>query len=245
MSMPRHFSHQTIKRNAATAPNQRGNIIFMVLLAIALIGLLTVAIQRTDSGDASNISGETLMIRASEVQRAASEIERAVMYIMERGNVSQRDLRFAIPTNSATEYGDITSQPRRQIFHTDGGAANYPTPPTGVQNAVAPWEFYGGTRIPGVGTNRPDLIAVLPNVTLQFCELINRLNGQTGSQPAEDGAGCINQGATQRFGTAFFNDATPNTLNDASFTRTPALQACVSCPADGGTYHFYHVLYAR
>lgn len=220
--------------------NERGNILFMVLIAIALIAALTIAIQQSNNGEGANINPEALAIRVSEVQRTAAELSRAINYIMQNGP-SEEDIRFAIPTNSATEYGAITTTPQWQVFHANGGAANYRQPPAGIQLSAAPWEFYGTTAIPGVATSRADLIAVLPNVTQAFCERVNKVNGQTNAQPSEDGAGCINGLASERFGTAFYND-TPNTLNTASFTKLPAMQACVSC---SGTYHFYHVLYAR
>lgn len=213
----------------------------MVLIAIALIAVLTAAIQQSNDGDGANINSETLAIRISEVQRTAAELERAINYVMQN-RPSEEDIRFAIPGNSTTEYGDIATNPQWQIFHASGGAANYRQPPSGIQLSAAPWEFYGTTAIPGVATNRADLIAVLPDVTQAFCEQVNRVNGQIPDQPAEDASGCINGGTTERFGTAFFDDDSPNTLDAATFTKLPAMQACVSC---SGTYHFYHVLYAR
>lgn len=226
-------------------PKERGNILFMVLIAIALIGILTAVISQSSDGEKAGIDGETLTIRASETQRYASELERGIGYIMQHG-ISESDIRFAIPTDTAnaTGYGDLAADatPKDQMFHPDGGAANYRDPPSDVQLTAAPWEFYGGTRIPGAGTNKADLIAVLPNVTLQFCQKINALNGQTSAQPAEDGAGCISGGAAARFGVVSYNDSTPNTLNAGTFTQTPALQACVAC---GTVYHFYHVIYPR
>jgi len=219
---------------------ESGNILIMVLIAIVLIGLLTAALQQS-GGDGANIDPETLTIRVSEVQRTAAELERAVQYVMQNGP-SETDLRFAIPTDNSTEYGDITTTPQWQIFHTSGGAATYRNPPAGIQTTPSPWEFYGTTAIPGAATAKPELIAVLPNVTQGFCERVNSANGQTDSQPEEDGAGCINGGATERFGTAFYDDASPNTLDAATFTKTPAMQACVEC---SGVYHFYHVLNVR
>ena len=232
--------------------NERGNVLFMILIAVALIGLLSAAIMNGGNTDSANIDDESLVIKASEVTRYASELERAVMYITQENAKSESDLRFAHPDNDA-EYGNLASDfdPSDQVFHRSGGGANYRLPSSGV-NDGSKWEFYGGTAIPGAGSNRADLVAVLPNVTQQFCALINRNNGQTNTQPLDTGAGvasggnpgeCVNIGALGRFDDSQQFYSTVNTFDIASFTQVPALQACVQC--SGGAYHFYHVLLAR
>lgn len=237
---------------------ERGNVLFIILLAVVLIGLLTAAIQSTGRPEGANIDKETLVIRASEVQQYAGELERAVHFVMEKGK-SETDLRFAHPDASA-DYGDLSADadPSDQIFSTSGGAATYRPPPAGINDGSA-WEFYGGTAIPGVGTGAADLIAVLPNVTAAFCEKINTLDGQTGS-PADTGAtaasggspgDCLNIGPNGRFddGQQFY--AAPNTVDETTFEQDPntgavrpAPQACVQCSI-GPARHFYHVLLAR
>ncbi len=253
--------------------SQDGNILFIILLAIVLIGLLTAAIQSGNNSESANIDDETLMIRISEVQRYASELERGVKLIMDNGK-SEVDVRFAHP-DAPSSYGDINEDtsadplanpqitPDMQVFAKPGGAATYRKPPGDV-NDGSMWEFYAGTAIPGIGTSAADLVAVLPNVTLQFCEKLNAMNGQSTVQPEDDGTGsatdtlagdCVNMGLEGRFndgdGEQYYD--TPNTMDVTTFTEDPNLtpaqprpapQACVLCAADS-SYHFYHVLLAR
>jgi len=249
---------------ARARQSERGNILLVILLAIVLIGLLTAAIQQTNNSETSNIDDENLAIRASEIQRYGGELERAVAYIMQSGK-SEADLRFAHP-DGITDYGDLSADadPTDQVFHKSGGAANYVVPADDVLvTAGTKWEFYGGTHIPGVGSSKPDLVAVLPNVTKQFCDKINALNGLDSTQPLDTGGSngasgttagsCINLLATGRFANTgnsykFFDSPgfTPNTMDDSSFAKIPALQACVQCSGIAGApYHFYHVLMAR
>ncbi len=241
---------------------QSGNVLFIILIAIFLIGLLTAAIQFTGRSDGNNIDKETVIIRVSEAQRYASELERAVNYIMESGQ-SESALRFAHP-DAPTEYGDLTADTdtRDQIFAKDGGAALYRDPPDGV-NDGSPWEFFGGTHVPGMGTGRAELVAVLPNVSQEFCDRVNALNNQTLSPQdtgtglasgngAGDGAGsCVAMGDLGRFVGAF--NTSPNTMEPSTFEQDtaysptvpyPAPQACVQCSQDGNN-HFYHVLLVR
>ncbi len=246
------------QRLANRRRSERGNILFIILMAIMLIGLLTAVIAQTNNADGNNIDDETLAIRASEVQRYAGELERGIVYIMQSG-ISESDLGFAHPEADA-DYGDLSADadPKDQLFHKDGGAATYRLPPEDVlASPGAKWEFFGGSAIPGIGTSKPDLVAVLPGVTQQFCEKINSLNGLTG-QPLDTGStsgasgasagNCINLLAAGRFGNsgAGFYDASRNAITTGSFSKVPAPQGCVQCNGIAGTpYHFYHVLLAR
>ena len=237
------------------ASRESGNMLFMILIAVVLIGLLTAVIMQSSGSDSSDIDDETLVIRTSEVQRAASEFERAVLFIMD-GSLSETDIRFAHPAADA-DYGDLSlavtlDDQKPQVFHPKGGGASYQAPPAGINGGGA-WEFYGGTAIPGAGSNRADLVAVLPDVTLQFCEKINSLSGQPAVPPLDTGAGatdCVYSGATGRFNDSQQFSTSPNTMDETTFTQDTnasaartALQACVKC--DSGEYHFYHVLLAR
>ncbi|HBR69813.1 MAG TPA: hypothetical protein DEA55_10610, partial [Rhodospirillaceae bacterium] len=209
---------------------ESGNVLFMVLIAVVLIGALTAAIQMTGRQEGTHIDRETLIIRASEVQRYASELERAVMFIMQQNTKSEVDIRFAHPDANA-DYGDLSADadPTDQVFHKNGGAANYREPPAGINDGSA-WEFYAGTSLPQVGSDKADLVAVLPNVTQAFCQKINELNQQGGAQPEDTGAvaaagndpgSCINIGALGRFdnGRQFYDSpSTPNTVDETTFT---------------------------
>lgn len=238
--------------------SESGNILFIILIAIFLIGSLTAVIMSSDDSESATIDDETLVIRASEVQRYASELERAVRFITQNG-FSESDIRFAA-TNAPSAYGSFSGNNGNQIFSKDGGGASYRSPPDDINDGSG-WEFYGGTAVPGVGSDRADLVAVLPNVTRQFCDRINKLNGQPLITPTDSGAGtstansagdCIfMDSAAARFGGSATFYSSPNTMDDASFTQDPntsssrpALQACVQCARDS-EYHFYHVILAR
>lgn len=263
--MPPGSSIKKIFRTFKVPPGWRahrrresGNILFIILIAVVLIGALTAAIQSTNQPESATIDGETLTIRLSEVQRYAAELERGVAFIMRDGK-SESDLRFAHP-EASSDYGDLAadSDPSDQVFHREGGGAGYRPAPEGVNDGSA-WEFYGGTHLPGVGSSRADLIAVLPNVTQQFCDKINQQAGQS-TTPADTGTGaasgsdpgdCLNIGAPGRFSDSQQFYASPNTVDETTFAQDPvtgsaytALQACVRCARDSQN-HFYHVLMAR
>lgn len=239
-------------------PQQSGNILFIIMIAIFLIGTLTAVMTSTDDSDSARIDDEILAIRASEVQRYASEIERAVRFVIQNG-YSESDIRFA-HTNAPSGYGSLGSDNRNQVFAKEGGGAMPRPAPDQINNGAA-WEYYGGTAVPGAGSDRADLVAVLPNVTKQFCEKINSMNGQPATIPIDDGMAAASpsgpgdcifmNNADTRFGNSvqFYN--IPNTMDETTFAQDPntstartAMQACVMCARDS-KYHFYHVILAR
>lgn len=223
---------------------ESGNVIIFILMAVVLIGIVTAAI-RSGGDENANIDKEQLAIRASEARQYASELERAVAYIIQNG-ASENDIRFAIPNPAGgadMDYGDITVSPEHQVFDRKGGGAEYRAPSPGLQVTPARWEFYGYTAAPQVGSDRADLIAVMPDVTPEFCSAINVANNLDG-QPLDD-ATCVDSGNTHYFNDSeqFTDDGSQNTMNTASFTSLPGGEACVKC--NDNKLYYYHTLMSR
>lgn len=224
---------------------QSGNVLFYVLIGIVLISALTVALRMGDS--ITDLDRENFGLKATQLARQAASIQGAVQEMVTRRGVSESDLRFAHPL-AGTEYGTITTNPQNQVFGTSGGNVEYPKPPAGV-NDGSKWEFYGTTAMPQVGSDLPELIAVLPNVSLEFCQAVNlQLGFAAGTMPDDPSTnGCVasSSPATDRFTGTFA--ATANVPTAASFSKLPAQQACVRCqPAVGlYTYNYVYVLLAR
>lgn len=223
---------------------ERGSLLLYILLGIVLIGALTIALRNTGGGS-QNIDTEDLILKAGQVQRYGAELSSSVADLLSNG-ISEADIRFAHP-DAPTDYGNITTTPPNQIFGKTGGKANYRTPLIDI-NDGSPWEFFATTRVPQIGSDKSELIAVLPNVTEGFCKAINTQLGFTkGSQPTDSTTGstpdCVMGASTHRF-TGTFNDISPNIMDLATFSRLPAIQACVYC-ASGATYNYYYVLITR
>lgn len=224
--------------------NQSGNILVYILGAILLMGLLIIMVKGS-STPGSGIDKEALLIRVSEVQNYGQELERAVAYIMRNGH-SEADIRFAYP-GAASAYGDITSDPTRQVFATAGGGATYREPPTDIQIAPADWIFTSGNTVLNVGSHCAsaecmDLIAILPNVSKEFCVRINDKAGvvNIAGDPPED-SGTSSTGNLY-VGTFVYGNIIADTAQYLS-GKTEACYESTSNPPAG--YYYYRVLYAR
>lgn len=225
--------HMTITQPRAA---ESGNMIFFILLAIVLVGLVTAAL-RSGGIEGANIDREDMVIKVAQVRQNASELERAVALIIENGT-SETDLSFAPNDASALiDYGTYNTNPTAEVFNPKGGGAIWRQPPSGV-NDGSHWEFYGDTAAPGIGSQEADLIAVLPNVNATFCAEVNRINGQT--NPA-DTATCLYPGVRFVPATRPFSSS-PNTMDTTTFSNGRGSEACVIC---GANLHYYHVLMGR
>lgn len=216
-------------------------MIFFILLAIFLIGLITAAL-RSGGLEGANTDREDLVIKIAQVRQNAAEFEHAINLIMQNG-ISEDDISFASP-DAPSVYGTYDSSPISEVFNPSGGAATYRPVPSGINDGSG-WEFYGSTALPDVGSDRSDLVAVLPHVSEAFCAQINTITNQTAQQPTDTGE-CVNGGAARAFypGTKFINSG-QNTMDEATFTSKPAPEACVQCDSGGTTYNYYRLLMAR
>lgn len=230
---------------AADKSPESGNVIFYILLGIVLLGLLTAAL-RSGGIEGSNIDDETLLINVARMKDQASAIERGVGFIMQN-RASEADIRFA-HANAAADYGnDPAVSAQFQLFARAGGGVEYLPAPSGINDGSA-WEFYGNTHMPQVGTAKPELLAVLPNLSTGACGLINRQAGFTGV-PTDDGGGALSSGCVYSNSGARFSSAglysipAGNTTDEATFSIKPATQACITC--SDGSRHYVRVLLAR
>lgn len=218
--------------------SQAGNVLIIILIAIALIAALTAAIQGTSN--TANIDRESLILKRSELISFTSELERAIVYIQQNG-ISETDIRFSHP-ELHSDYGDLSADIDKtdQVFAREGGGAQYRVAPSGINDGSA-WEFYGHTSLPETGSTRADLLAVLPNVTEGFCDIINDTVGYT--QRPQDSGICIHNAPTSRFNNSTQFQTSPNQVTTSTFSASPVKQGCVQC--DDDNLHFFYVLMTR
>lgn len=223
-----------------TRSSESGNILIYILGAIVLLGLLVV-ISKGSVTPGAGIDPEQLMIRVSEVQDYGQELEQAIAYVMSNGH-SEVDIRFAHP-DADSAYGDITDTPSRQVFSRDGGGAKYRLAPDGIQTAATNWAFNGDNFVPQVGSNSADLIALLSNVSEDFCKKLNDLNNienPSDTPPQDPDDFEITTTYTGTFNTS------PEEIGDATLNANKK-EGCIEgsgTPA-AETFHYYRVLLAR
>lgn len=227
-----------------------GNMLVYIIGAIFLMGLLIVLLKGSFQ-EGTGIDPEKNAMRAGELTRYGSELERAARYIVGNG-YSESDIRFAHPTGLAaySSYGLIATTPMQQIFSPQGGGAVWRAAPSGSQSAAANWVFTGANAVDGVGSTCAaatcsDLMVVLPNVTRDICIQVNRAKGianPAGEPPQEsDGLGL----STLFTGGVFTYGGTLATTDGHTSGQTEGCFEGNGGDTTAGSYYYYRVLLAR
>lgn len=240
--------------DTASRTSQHGNALWFILVAIVLLGALTVLLSR--SGTSVDQSGdvEQLRIKAGQIIRWAKGIESTIEQMKLRG-ISESDISFE-NTVTAQDYSsalcDAHKDPNEcKIFATGGGGQSYLNPPSGSAEAGSEWIFTGannvGTTAYPVGTTAAgtgnDLILLLPGANTALCNQINRdlEIGASGTLPADaTGIALTPFTGTYNAGLVIIDgDGAPFELNGKAsgcFTDTNA---------NPDVTYFYYVVLAR
>lgn len=238
---------------------ENGNILFIILIAIALFAALSFTVTNVNRGGGAGVSKEQLNIEATDALAYATRMKSAIDILYGRNGISEADLNFSHP-DAPSEYGDpfdTGANPiENQIFATEGGGITYETPNPLIRsnpNDTSGWEFLATSRAPEVGfDDTTDLLAVIPNVSEDFCESINILLGYTpGTIPSDTSPECVYESGSitsDRFTGTFTANGSANDMGSSNYTaqnfRLPAPAACVEC-GTSEEYHFYYTLLER
>ena len=255
--------------NAMKHHNERGSVLWFILVGIVLLGALTVILSRSGSSVDQSGDVEKLNVQASQILRYARSLEAGVEQMLLQG-ISENELSFA-NADSTTDYtnancDDSTDRnyPYCLIFDSQGAGLNYMVPndrwldaSNSAETYYGDWLITGKSCIPEVGTGNTssncfndikakELMVILPYIKKSLCMRLNKQANakiSTGNPPQDLGNAWP---ATNAQYTGSFT--TGNAIGDSPVTdlkdNTTGCFEGDTYPASG-TYHFYHVLLAR
>jgi len=246
------------------AGTQAGNVLWYILLAIFLLGALTMFMSNTGSQSEDTGSAEKASIHASEILKYAAGIKTAVDLLMAQG-CSETQLSFwndhnKDGTENASDLFYNSRSPTDRtchLFHANGAGISWrkvkPEWLDKSQNAKAgygDWFFSAQSRIVNIGTwcATPacnEIVILLPYLNKETCKRINQmLNVNPGShEPPKDDNSAYGYTSPYAFnGTFTGNNVLNDTTNFLAGKKTGCFEGDLNPP---GGYHFYHVLLAR
>lgn len=162
---------------------QQGNILFLILVAVALFGALSFVVTTySRTGDHSG-NMETALIASSEIVQFSTALSSAVTHLRVSNRCAIRQISFerAPFDGSDTDYINpyAPSNFSCHIFHKDGGRVSYVPLPDGA-NDGSEWAFIQAQVI-GVGADQTacgadcsDILLMLGGMTDSTCEILNR-----------------------------------------------------------------------
>lgn len=188
---PDYNTRHAEQNNLSHNKNEQGNILFYILLGVALFAALVFTVSRGMRGQTSSaLSARQIDIAASEILSEAQSIERAINHLR-RKNISENDLCFTHNLNSTinnTAYSSIAtcSENTYRLYHPQGGNLTYKKIPEdwldsahAEEHGYGEWTFTNVNGVEGIGQSimndakSMELIAFLPYINKELCKSIN------------------------------------------------------------------------
>lgn len=173
--------------------NESGNALWLILIAVALLAVLTVTVSR--STDTTEQSGniERYRIQASDIMRHTSGIREATGR-MSLNNVGESQISFENDFTSASYVNAKCGGSDCIVFGSAGGGVSYRVPVTewldaghSGDTAYGEWIFSGENAVAGVRTGNPELLMMLGYLKQNLCAQINAMLDISGIPVDADG----------------------------------------------------------
>ncbi|MDH5722470.1 MAG: hypothetical protein OEY94_04000 [Alphaproteobacteria bacterium] len=153
--------------------NEQGNVLFLILIAVALFAALSYAVTSSTRSGGGDAGSESNLISSAQITQYPASVNTAIMRMVVSGT-SVSEIRF----NRPSEFGTLDST-SIGVFHPAGGGANYIKAPADIMVSGNPgdWTFNGGLEVPQIGlagaNGGNDIIAYLVGIKSAICSKIN------------------------------------------------------------------------
>lgn len=155
-----------------------GNILFLILIAVALFAALSFAITQSTHSNGGNAGREETTVNSSVLQQYTASVRGAVTRMLVN-EVDITELQF----NPPSDFSSLTS-PSFGVFNPSGGSIIHQIGPLSIidgtsDNPSGQWVFTMHFEVDNIGTsaagslNGNDLLALLVGVKQTVCEQMN------------------------------------------------------------------------
>mgnify|MGYP006267247151 CR=1 FL=1 len=230
--------------------SERGNALFLILIAVALFAALSYAITQSVSGGGSDSTSEQNTVNAAALTSFPTTVKTGITR-MTLGGASLNALDF-----DRAGGGNGSDDSENDVFGNDGtgtdGGLTFlpPAQPAAVTDGF--WFFSGAHAIDGIGGTEAELIMATQLSSLEICNIINENlygdsdgitnNDDSDFAPPADAATA--DGADDTSAAAFYPAS--GSVNDiGEVTNSDLSGQPAACLEDGSdNYYFYYVLQA-
>lgn len=230
--------------------NEKGNVLFLILIAVALFAALSYAVTSSSRSGGGDANDETNLISSATITQYPASVRTAMIRMQVSKGIDETDMEFNVPS----DFSNCVSSGVNCVFHPAGGGATFVEAPADVVTGTTPqaWVFNAENEINLVGTTggsdtpttaTADIIAFLPNVRQNICERINSELGIS-SVPTESGINVTTNhenadGSTSGL-PAFVASGTTGTIGEGGASSLDG--QAFGCFQISSVYYYYHVL---
>lgn len=163
-----------IKTTENNRDGEKGNVLFLILIAVALFAALSYAVTSSSRSGGNDASSETNLVNSAQVSQYPSAVRTSLIRMIVSSGITADLMQF----DSPSDFGSVTQS--YSVFHPAGGGATYMQAPAEVMldGAQGTWIFTSAYQIDQIGTTPgdntgSDIIAFLPGIKETICEKIN------------------------------------------------------------------------
>lgn len=166
---------------------QNGNVLFLILIAVALFAALSYAVTQSSRSGGEGISRDKAKLVAGQIIQYGASVEQAISRMKLINRCNDTDISLYIPGNAdfANYLHSPPSETRCRVFHPDGGGLQPLVPdenwldPTYAADTYYGHGYYAAVKLGHTtnglaGTTALDLLFLLPYLTQTLCEEISR-----------------------------------------------------------------------
>lgn len=151
-----------------------GNVLFLILIVVALFAGLTYAVITTERNTSADISEEQADMSLSPLLQYASGLQFAIERLMIFKHCEETELSFHSDFWGHTDYEHIPPVKNQcLIFHAEGGGVVFRSSISRLDGEIS----FDTADLPQIGSAEPELLLVIRGLSRDFCEVINNRFG--------------------------------------------------------------------
>lgn len=168
--------------------NSRGNVLFLILIAVALFAALSYAVTNSSRTSGGSADTEKVSLQASRILQYATALENSLVRMRLSNNCNPEQVSFENPLSTAV--GELYSNPNSppnfscHLFRPEGGGAIFDD----LNGAISRYDWRGTdlksqlmfspVLISGIGTTEAELVFIIyGGISRALCTEINRKLG--------------------------------------------------------------------
>ncbi|MCK5375220.1 MAG: hypothetical protein KAJ40_08045 [Alphaproteobacteria bacterium] len=237
-----------IKAAKSVRKRQNGNVLFLILIAVALFAALSYAVTSSTRSTGGTASNETNLISSAQITQFPASVSTAIIRMIIYG-ITIDEIRFNRPGDDEFDNLDSTAV---GVFHPAGGGVSYGPAPEDVMTdgQMGDWVFNAELEVPdiglsGVGGN--DITAYLIGLRKSICLKINEEYGIGATIPE------LSSSHSSEYEMRMFDDGSTDyeipeddvpDIDDGSGSFNGQPFGCFQ-NGSGGDYVYYHVVLER
>ncbi|MCB9983759.1 MAG: hypothetical protein H6861_08845 [Rhodospirillales bacterium] len=230
--------------------NERGNVLFYILIAVALLIALSLAVANSTRGNVQQLTAERARLYATEIIEFSNIMTNAVAQVRLRGT-DLSAMCFDHTSWGANDYDHAgCTDDFNKIFHPSGAGLIWSEAPSEAMDATATpdnlWHIYGDNEIENIGSTCggagcSDLILVVDELHPVVCQQLNDLLGVTdaSTSPPTDST----FGETRYVGSFGYSETIGDEVGGEPLDGK--VSGCFQKTNAPAEYVFYKVLVAR